>query len=81
MKYKYLLIVLATIGLVGCNKTVYVDADGKQILKPETVSPGWKSYLETACLDGIEYWVYNPHSQTAVMAVRMATPTEAKTCN
>lgn len=78
---KNLLLIALPLIIAGCKDAVYVDANGNQVLKPEEVNSFWKSDIDTACLDGIEYWVYSPHSQTSVMAVRMESPTRAKTCN
>ena len=78
---KKLLLIAIVLIVSGCQETVYVDSSGKQILKPVEVSNTWKAKIKTACLDGVEYWVYDPRSQTSTMAVRMVSPTEAKTCD
>lgn len=70
---------MCCLALVGCYREVYVDSEGEIIHQP--VSANWHTKVKIACLDGIEYWVYNPRSQTSTMAVHMKSPTEAKTCD
>lgn len=51
---KYLIILLASLVLVGCQEIVYLDAEGKRIAPPKPQYP--IRYIEVICLDGIEYY-------------------------